>query len=303
MSHHWGYVAATSSAILFGLSAALNKIVLFDVHPLVVAGMIYFIAGIVLSPICFTPRVSGRMPNKMDKKDFQILLLVVLSGVIIGPFLFLYGLSKTTAVSTSLLLSTEVLFTALLAFIFLKERADKKSSFAMFLIVLGAVIVTTNLQFQNLGLCYGNLFVILGCLFWAVDNNLSKLLSIRNNIALVVCLKSLIGGSIVLVLVFTLGIPFNINLALLPYLVIVGVFSIGVSIMLFMLGLRLIGAMRTSVVFSSSSLFGALFAFLIIKETISIPQGIAGVIMITGVYLLCRAARPARKTKEMRNEK
>ena len=45
MSHHWGYVAAVASAILFGLSSTLNKIVLENVNPTVMAGLIYFVAG------------------------------------------------------------------------------------------------------------------------------------------------------------------------------------------------------------------------------------------------------------------
>jgi drug/metabolite transporter (DMT)-like permease len=48
MTHHWGYVGAFTSAVLFGISSTLNKIALENVHPLVIAGMIYFVGGILL---------------------------------------------------------------------------------------------------------------------------------------------------------------------------------------------------------------------------------------------------------------
>jgi drug/metabolite transporter (DMT)-like permease len=48
MSHHWGYVAAVVSAILFGVSSTLNKIALENVNPTVIAGMIYLVAGVFL---------------------------------------------------------------------------------------------------------------------------------------------------------------------------------------------------------------------------------------------------------------
>jgi drug/metabolite transporter (DMT)-like permease len=57
LSHHWGYVAAIVSAVLFGVSSTLNKIALENVNPTVIAGMIYFVAGVFLfglhlSPLC-----------------------------------------------------------------------------------------------------------------------------------------------------------------------------------------------------------------------------------------------------------
>src|SRR4030066_1735970 len=57
MSHHWGYVGAVVSAILFGVSSTLNKIALENVNPTVIAGLIYFVAGVFLfvvhlSPLC-----------------------------------------------------------------------------------------------------------------------------------------------------------------------------------------------------------------------------------------------------------
>jgi len=69
-------------------------------------------------------------------------------------------------------------------------------------------------------------------------------------------------------------------------LITVGAFSIGFSILFFLLGLREIGAMRTGVIFSTSSLFGATFAFLILRENFSLIQLTSGFVMLLGVYIL-----------------
>jgi drug/metabolite transporter (DMT)-like permease len=134
MSHHWGYVAAVVSAILFGASSTLNKIALVNVNPTVIAGMIYFVAGILLftihlSPLC--PKILAKIDSpeterKITKKDFKILALVILCGSTIAPLLLLNGLSQTTAINASLLLNAESLFTVAIAFIFLNERCSKK---------------------------------------------------------------------------------------------------------------------------------------------------------------------------------
>jgi drug/metabolite transporter (DMT)-like permease len=54
MSHHWGYVAAVVSAILFGVSSTINKIALENVNPTVIAGLIYL--SLAFSCLPFTRR-------------------------------------------------------------------------------------------------------------------------------------------------------------------------------------------------------------------------------------------------------
>jgi len=135
MTHHWGYVGAVTSALLFGLSATLNKIAVADANPTVVAGFTYLFAGISLTALRFSPlrnRIMNmlRTPTQTEltfcRKDAWILLLVVLSGSILAPFLFLNGLNASTAVNASLLLNAESLFTVLIAIFFLRERGHKK---------------------------------------------------------------------------------------------------------------------------------------------------------------------------------
>ena len=298
MTHHWGYVGAVSAAILFGLSSTFNKIVLVEVHPLIVAGLIYFIAGVFLFLVRLSP-VHGRIlalletPTKTEPtmvgKDYAVLGLVTVSGAIVAPFLFMFGLNQTTAVNASLLLNMESLFTVFIAFIFFGERGVKKDYFGVFLLVAGAVFITTRGEFQSLRLAQeivGNLLIVSACLFWGIDNNLSKLLSKKRDLPHVVALKCLLGGAILLILALLLRVDFRIPVLALPYLFSVGAFSIGFSIVMFVFALREIGSMRTGVIYSTSSFFGATFAFIMLKEPFTLIQLIAGLIMLLGVYIL-----------------
>jgi len=298
MTHHWGYVGVVTSAILFGMTATLNKIVLENVDPLIVAGLIYFIAGIVLFCVRFSPlqelvlslmETPTKTENVISRRDFEVLAFVILSGAVIAPFLFLYGLNKTTAVNASLLMNTEALFTVFIAFLFLKERGTYKDYVGILLLAVGAIFVTTNAEFQKLSLTkeiLGNTLVVGACLFWSVDNNLSKLVSKKRDLVLITGLKCLIGGGILLALSISLRHNLQIPLVSLPYLFSVGAFGIGFSILLFLFALREIGSMKTGVIFSTSSLFGAAFAFMILKETFSLIQLIAGFTMLLGVYII-----------------
>lgn len=300
MSHHWGYVGAITSALLFGIGATLNKIVLADVHPTVVAGLTYLFAGAALAVIRFSPIRSRVMrllktPTKTDqtfcRKDTLILVLVVLSGSTIAPFLFLNGLNGTTAVNASLLQNAESLFTVLIAVFFLRERARRKDWFGALILVVGAVFLTANAEFSGLTLTQsllGNVLIVGACLFWGIDNNLSKLLCFKEDLILITASKCLLGGTALLLLAYLLNLGFSVPLLAFPYLIVVGVFSIGLSVLFFMVGLREIGSLRTGVIFSASSLFGAIFAFAVLRETFTVIQVLAGLLMMLGVCVLYR---------------
>lgn len=304
MTHHWGYVSAVASAVLFGISSTLNKIALENVNPTVAAGLIYLIGGIVLFGIHLSPLcnkllslfgTSGTEPT-MARKDLAVLVFVILCGSIIAPLLLLNGLSRTTAINASLLLNAEALFTALIALSFLKERCSRGEYVGIFILLIGLVFVTTNGDFTRLSLMdslTGNLAIVAACLFWGIDNNLSKFLSKKRDILMVTGLKCFIGGGVLLVVSVLVGIGLYVPLASIPYLLSVGAFSIAFSILLFLFALRKIGSMRTGVIFSTSSLFGAVLAFLVLREPFTAIQLTAGAVMLLGVYVIYRKCSPS----------
>jgi len=267
---------------------------------MLVAGMIYLVGGILLLVIHVSPfhdqllaffETKTATEHKIAKKDYRTLGLIILCGSVIALIMLLYGLNTTTAINTSLLLSTESFFTVLIAFTFLGERGSLKDYFGIALLLIGVLVVTTNGNFQGLNLTTqvsGNLLVVGACAFWGLDNTLSKFLSKKTELIYITGLKCLLGGAILLTLPLFLKIGYNIPLVALPCILSVGALSIALSILLFLFALREIGSMKTSAIYSMSSLFGAFFAFTILGEPIFIIQLIAGLVMLFGVYLLFR---------------
>lgn len=300
MTHHWGYAGAIASAVLFGVSSTLNKIALENVHPLVVAGMIYFVGGVLLFGIHRSPfhrriislfETPTETETRIQRRDYGILGLVILSGSIIAPFMLLHGLNETTALNAALLLNAESLFTVLIALVVLKERGSKKDYFGILLLIAGVVFITTNGEFHRITITRevtGSLLITGACLFWGIDNNLSRFLSKKRDIVMVTGLKCFFGGGVLLAMSLLLRVSLHIPLVSIPYLLCAGAFSIAFSILLFLFALREIGAMRTGVIFSMSSLFGAVFAFAILREPFSLTQVLAGLTMMMGVYILFR---------------
>ncbi|HXZ97732.1 MAG TPA: DMT family transporter [Candidatus Acidoferrum sp.] len=298
MSHHWGYVAILCSAFLFGISTTVNKILLESVSPFMIASMTYIIAGLFLGTVNLLPKKASlvsrlKLPNSTrtepTRKDNILLLLSALVGGVLGPSLYLTGLNRTTAVSTALLGNTETLFTIAIAFIFLRERGRPKDYVAIALLIIGAVTLTTNLNFQDLhtlGMFLGNILVVLGAFCWAIDNILARILTLRRSLLQLGSLKEIIGGGVLFAFASLYGIRPNLTAFSITWLAILGVFSIGLSLLLFLFSLQQIGAMRTGVAFSMASLFGAATAFIVLRESISLVQVLAGCVMFLGIYVL-----------------
>lgn len=292
-------MSAVVSAILFGASSAFNKIALENVNPTAVAGMTYFVAGVLLFGLHLTP-LCGKILKKLDSsetetkitsKDFKILAFVVVCGSILAPLLLLNGLNITTAVNASLLLNAEPLFTVFIAYAFLNERCARREYIGIFMLLVGVIFVTTNGAFQELSISeniIGNMLIVGACLFWGIDNNLSKSLSKKRDIIMVTGLKCLIGGLVLIGLFALFGFSFEIPLMSMPYILFVGAFSIAFSILFFLFSLRKIGSMRTGVIFSLSSLFGAVLSFAVLREVFTLIQLVAGVVMLLGIYVLYR---------------
>ncbi|AJM93058.1 DMT family transporter [Nitrosopumilus piranensis] len=278
----FGYISAVLAALLFGSVSTVAKPALVDIHPILLASLVYFLASIVATPL-------SKKTVSLSLQDKGLLIAIALSGAVIGPILFFAGLEKSTASDSSLLLNGEIIFSVFLAVLLFRERLSAIGYFAVILVIAGIIIVTTDMQFsdsifdvQN----KGNLLILGATLFWALDNNLSKILSTRLDVAKIVQIKSLIGGAILLLLVFLLQIPIEIELEHIPNILLLGIAGFGTSIFLFLHGLKRIGTVKTIMIFSTSSVFGLLFAALFLQEQISYFQIIAMVIILSGIYLL-----------------
>ena len=82
------------------------------------------------------------------------------------------------------------------------------------------------------------------------------------------------------------GVRIVLGIFAISWLLILGVFSVGLSLLFFLFSLQQIGAMRTGVIFSTGSLFGAVTAFFVLREPISLVQALAGCLMLIAIYAL-----------------
>src|SRR6476661_4954902 len=164
---------ALLSAVLFGASTPLAKLLVGAMAPLVLAGVLYLGSGIGLAAWLALRRVmrSERAPQ-LAPGDWRWLAAAIAAGGIAGPALLMYGLSRTDAASASLLLNLEAVLTAALAWVVFRENVDRRVFAGMAAIVAGgAVLAWHTPEVRSVA---GPLLIAGACLAWALDNNLTR---------------------------------------------------------------------------------------------------------------------------------
>ena len=264
--------------MLFGAGTPLAKWLLDAVNPWMLAGLLYLgsVVGLTLY------RLLSQAPAiRLPRNEVPWFAGAIVAGGIIGPVLLMFGLTGMPASGASLLLNAESVFTALLAWFAFKENFDRRIALGMLAIVVGAVVLSVPSGVRISGL-WPSLAILGTCFAWGVDNNLTRMVSLTDA-TWIASVKGLVSGIVNLGLAFSLGA----SMPALPDLagaMIVGLLAYGVSLTLFVVGLRHLGTARTGAYFSVAPFFGALLAVLM-GEPITIPLLMAGALMALGTWL------------------
>jgi drug/metabolite transporter (DMT)-like permease len=281
-----GYLFVVLAAIMFGSVSVLAKPLVSSVDPILLASLVYIISAITLSPL------AQKKKNNLTRKDLLLILSIAVCGAVIAPSLYFVGLTHASASDAALIANGEVFFSVLLAVIFFREKLRFIGWVAIILVLVGMVIITTNLNFADFTLQqihYKDMLLILSMLFWALDNNLSRYLAQKMDVANIAQIKSAIGGVILLVIaLLAFRVDINVGVDQIIPILVLGSIGFAASLYFFLQGLKRIGIVRTITIFSMSSVFGLVASNVFLAEQISWYQIMAAGIMILGVYLVSR---------------
>lgn len=275
---------ALVSALLFGASTPVAKMLLGQLSPQLMAGLLYLGSGVGLILYRLTSSTFGSIQflQGVRRSDFGWLAAAIVFGGIAGPLLLMIGLHSTQAAATSLLLNLEGVFTALIAWLAFKEHTNRHLILAMILIALGGVILSWE-PGQHLSFSVGSLAIVAACSCWALDNNLTR--NIKDiGATQVAAIKGIVGGSVNCTIALASGSTLP-SLSVATLAAAIGFVSYGMSLTLFIIALRLLGTARTGAYFSTAPFAGALLSVLILHEQVSTSLLVAAILMIAGIVL------------------
>lgn len=274
-----GVMAALAAAALFGAGTPLAKLLLTHASPWLLAALLYLGSGIGL---WLVRRVRHVPSVRLERGDWGWLAGAIIAGGIIGPVLLLFGLSAMPASGASLLLNAESVLTALLAWFAFKENFDHRIALGMLAIVTGAIVLSWPGEARFAG-AWPALAVLGACLAWAIDNNLTRKVSLADA-SFIAMTKGLAAGATDLVLALSTHVVWP-GSATVVWAALLGFASYGASLTLFVIGLRYLGTARTGAYFSVAPFFGAALAIVLLDESMTPKLLVAGGLMAIGVWL------------------
>ena len=274
-----GVFAALGAALLFGAGTPAAKLLLGPVSPWLLAGLLYLGSGLGLAALRLLRQAE---PVSLKGNELGWLAGAIVSGGVLGPVLLMWGLANMSGSGVSLLLNAEGIFTALLAWFVFRENFGRRIALGMVLIAAGAVVLSWP-GGAEFGVALPELAVLGACLAWAIDNNLTRKVSLADA-TFIAMVKGLMAGAVNTGLALLAGgtLP---GTKILIAAGAIGFLGYGISLALFVVALRNLGTARTGAYFSTAPFAGALIAIPLLSEPVTVQLTLAGVLMGAGVWL------------------
>ena len=275
---------AILAASLYALNAPVSKLLLKDVPPTMMAGMLYLGAGIgmTLMGLVRSKTGNGKQEMQLTKKDLPYTLGMVILDIA-APIFLMVGLSRTTAANASLLNNFEIVATSIIALLIFKETIGRRLWIAISLITLSSILLSVE-DASSFSFSIGSLYVLAACVCWGLENNCTRCLSKSDPLEIVVIKGFGSGiGSVIIGLAVGEALPLWGDIL---KILLLGFVAYGLSIYFYVYAQRDLGAAKTSAYYAVAPFIGVLLSFIIFREIPGILFFIALAIMIAGTWMV-----------------
>lgn len=278
-----GVVLAGVAALAFGVTTPIIAWAGHGAGPFATAALLYAGAAAAAAALRALTRAPGPPLRRVDAPR---VLGVALAGGAIAPALLAWGLQRTGATVGSLLLNLEAVFTVLLARAAFRELIGRRVAVAVAAMVAGGAVLVLDVShgtgWSSAGVA-GAVAVAAATLGWAVDNALTRPLAEREPLD-VVGAKAGLGAGLTVAAAVLAGEPLPPAGAAIV-LAACGATGYGVSLRLYLLAQRAIGAARTGSVFAVAPFLGAAVAVVAGGRAVTSWTLAAAGLFAAGVYL------------------
>ncbi len=274
-------ILALLAAVAYSVSVPFSKLLLSHVGPSTMAALLYLGAGVGVGLLSLFRKKEEKHSEKLSKNDLPFVIgMIVLD--IAAPIFLMFGIDSGTSSNASLLGNFEIVATSVIALFVFKEMISKRLWIAIVSITLASIILSFE-GFDSFDLSYGSLFVLLAMVCWGFENNCTRKISSKDTYEIVM-LKGIFSGLGALIIAFVRneGIP---DVRFIVLAMLLGFVSYGLSIFMYVRAQRNLGAAKTSAYYAVNPFIGALLAFIIFKDDLSLSFFIALAFMILGAVL------------------
>jgi drug/metabolite transporter (DMT)-like permease len=287
-----GFTVAILSAALSALPDVITKPIIdpgtdgiVPTEPLLVVLIMYLMTG-----IFFTPLAKLQKPRVKIKRSSWGILIIYGVASASSTLVFSFGLQETSATNASILTNSETVFTVLIGMLLCKECLAKKELLPLTLIVVGAIFLPIgsdiyNQKFAFSEFVFGDILILISGFIYCLCTFIAKRASVIKTTS-VVQIMSFSGAAFIFILMLVFQTDFAIDQSDFSLLSFVGIAGIGGSVLFFVMAVRMIGAVRTILIFSSTTVFGVLYSGIYLLEPISLFHVSSVALVVLGLHQL-----------------
>lgn len=271
------------AGIVWGTSFAAGKIGVEHMDPVLFSALRYAFGALAIFMVLVALRQFDYSVFK-----FKGLWIIALFNAIAILFQNV-GMTMTSATNTVLLVDINVIFIAIMAVFILKERMDHRMILGLLTGLVGVVVISTNGDPTAIfgGSFEGNMLVFIAGILWAFyvvlltkELNGTKLLTSATGAVIIETAVFLIPTMLILTKDYSMDTT-GILSALYA-----GIFCTALAFVLYSIGLKQLGATRSSVILLIEIVFGILFAILLLGEMPTWATAIGGAMILLSVIVI-----------------
>lgn len=273
-----GYMFSFISAFLYALNVLVLKYFLKDVSSNELLFLLYL--GSTIGILLIMLLKNKKVTFKPQKNEISFISGIIICDILATLFIAI-SLKSLNASTVSLFSVLETATTLIISAIIFKIKINKNLVFSVIFVTLGGIILSIN-NTLYIDFSIASIFVILATILWGLKNNLTAKVSGRNPLLLVfyTCLAVTLFN-----LIFIITDTNIINLVLNHwYLLFIGFFTYGISILYFTYGTEFLGASKTAIIFSLSPIISVFLSIIVFKDKINYLFIVSLIFMIIGIY-------------------
>lgn len=273
---------AILAAVCYGVSAPFSKLLLKALSPSFMAALLYLGAGLGMLAVGAAQGGKKRAGKeaRITKREAPFVFGMIALDIA-APILLLLGLSRTDPGVVSLLNNFEIVATSVIALVLFKEAIGKRLWIAIAFITLSSILLSMG-DLGSLSLSPGAVFALLACICWGLENNCTRMLSLKDPLQIVTIKGLGAGVGSLLIAVFTNALSADV-LRILPALLL-GFFAYGLSIYFYILAQRDLGAARTSAYYAIAPFIGVGLSLALFGQAVTVSFVLALAAMMAGAY-------------------
>ena len=279
LSVFWAVLAAA----LYAVNAPVAKLLLEDVEPAMMAGLLYLGAGAGMLLLGIARRGTGRggEEKRLARRDLPYTAGMIALDIV-APVFLMFGLTMTTSANASLLNNFEIVATAMIALLIFREKISLRLWMGILFVTLSCAVLSFE-DLSSLRFSHGSLLVLLAAVCWGFENNCTRKISSKDPLEIVL-LKGIFSGCGSIVIGLCTGERVTAVWSIAAVLC-VGFVAYGLSIYFYVYAQRLLGAARTSAYYAVAPFIAAAFSLIIFREIPKSTYFLALGLMAAGAWL------------------